>query len=143
MIGEGISSQPSHSSRWNEPVPGPSSEPETTPPSRSNTDAPLDDEQSSESDESDEDSEEPEHDSELAKLVQEGGVRFMNFLLGKAVPPYNELLNSPNHRDWTLHDIAHLPVVQQKKWKTACNEELEALHKQKIFELCDSAPQRP
>jgi len=116
-------------SRQNEPVPGPSSQPNPT--THSDDDALLDDEHAPESE-----------DSEVVlKLAQEGGVRFMNFLLAKAVPPHDELPNPSNIRDWTLRDILHLPA-QQKEWKTACREELDSLHKHKVFELCELPPGR-
>jgi len=108
-------SQSQPKSRQNEPVPGPSSQPNPT--THSDDDAPLDNEHAPESE-----------DSEVVlKLAQEGGVRFMNFLLAKAVPPHDELPNLSNIRDWTLRDILHLPAAQQKEWKTACREELDSL----------------
>ena len=115
-------------SRQNEPVPGPGSQ--LNPTTHSDDDAPLDDEHAPESE-----------DSEVVlKLAQEGGVRFMNFLLAKAVPPHDELPNPSNIRDWTLRDILRLPAAQQKEWKTACHEELDSLHKRKIFELYELPP---
>ena len=72
--------------RQPELVPGPSSQPDPT--TTSDTEAPLDDEQ-----------------GQLTKLVQEGGVRFMNYLLAKAVPPHDKLPNPSNIREWTFRDI--------------------------------------
>ena len=42
-----------------------------------------------------------------------------------------------NVQDWTFHDISKLPKEEQEQWKTACHEELEALHRRKVFELVD------
>ena len=64
------------------PVPGPSSQPS---PSMKN-----------DTDDSNSDSDEQ---SELSKLAREGGVRFMNYLLAKAVPPYGSSPNPLNVRD--------------------------------------------
>jgi hypothetical protein len=102
--------------RLPELVPGSSSQP--TPTTQNDTDAPLDDEQ-----------------AQLIKLSQEGGVKFMNFLLAKAVPPHDELPNTSNIRDWTFRHILRMPAMQQKEWKDACREELEALRKRNVFEL--------
>jgi hypothetical protein len=109
--------------RQPELVPGTSSQP--TPDTHSDTEAPLDDEQ-----------------AQLVKLAQEGGVRFMNFLLAKAVPPHDELPNPSKIREWTLRDVARMPEAQQKEWKDACREELEALRKRNVFELVKLPPGR-
>jgi len=73
----------------------------------------------------------------VAKLAQEGGVDFMRYLLAQALPDANDLLPSPSKpvRDWTFRDIMRMPQLQQKEWKNACHEELEALRKRKVFEL--------
>ena len=108
--------------RQPELVPGSSSQPTPTP---GEADAPLDDEQ-----------------AELITLAREGGVRFMNYLLAKAIPPHNELPNQSNIREWTFRDILRMPTAQQKEWKDACREELEALHKRKVFDLVKLPPGR-
>lgn len=73
---------------------------------------------------------------QMAKLCREGGVDLINYLLAHAVPPVDGL-PIQNVRDWTYRDISRLPLAEQKEWKAACNEELEALHKRKVFELVD------
>jgi hypothetical protein len=109
--------------RQPELVPGTSSRPDPT--TQSDTEAPLDDEQ-----------------AQLVKLVQEGGVRFMHYLLAKAVPPHDELPNTSNIRDWGFRDILRMPAAHQKEWKNACREELEALRKRNVFELVKLPPGR-
>ena len=66
----------------------------------------------------------------LNHLVQEGGVEFIAFLLNKAVPMASD-------QPVFYKDIARLPSQLQKQWKKACQEELEALYKRKVFELAD------
>jgi hypothetical protein len=88
---------------------------------------------------------ESSHDSEdevdqqlLTRLAQEGGVKFQDYLLAKAVPPYD--LGSPdtsNIREWTFRDILRMPKELQEEWKQACCEELASLCKCKVFELVD------
>jgi len=63
-------------------------------------------------------------------LVQEGGVEFIAFLLNKAVPMASDQLVF-------YKDIARLPSQLWEQWKKACQEELEALRKHKVFELAD------
>jgi len=63
-------------------------------------------------------------------LVQEGGVEFIAFLLNKAVPIASDQLVF-------YKDIARLPSQLREQWKKACQEELEALHKCKVFELAN------
>ncbi|KAI0326912.1 hypothetical protein GY45DRAFT_1378894, partial [Cubamyces sp. BRFM 1775] len=66
----------------------------------------------------------------LAQLCREGGVGLINYLLMKAVPPVDENLpDTSNVREWTYRDIACLPPAEQKEWKAACREELEALQR--------------
>jgi hypothetical protein len=56
-------------------------------------------------------------------------------LLSTAIPVKGEdPTNYSNVREWTYHDIEWLPVAQQKKWCAACQEELNALEKRKVFE---------
>ena len=71
----------------------------------------------------------------LAQLAQEGGVEFISHLLAQAVL-LDQSAQTPI-REWTYKDILRLPEAQQKDWKTACYEELEALHKRKVFELVE------
>ncbi|KAJ2973122.1 hypothetical protein NUW54_g12124 [Trametes sanguinea] len=56
----------------------------------------------------------------------------------KAVLPVDDdLPNTSNVREWTYRDITRLPPAEQKEWKAACQEELEALRRRKVFELVD------
>ena len=71
----------------------------------------------------------------VAQLAQEGGVDFVCYLLAQAVPQ-DESTVAPI-REWTYKDILRLPEAQQKEWKIACREELEALRRRKVFELVD------
>ena len=71
----------------------------------------------------------------VAQLAQKGGVDFVCYLLAQAVPQ-DESTVAPI-REWTYKDILRLPEAQQKEWKTACREELEALHRHKVFKLVD------
>src|ERR1700744_5017324 len=74
----------------------------------------------------------------LTRLAQEGGVKFLDYLLAAAVAPYD--LGSPdtsNIREWTFKDILKMPSDQQEEWRAVCHEELESLHKRKVYELVD------
>ena len=74
----------------------------------------------------------------LARLAQEGGVKFLDLLLAKAISPDDP--GSPdtsNIREWTYRDILRMPRDQQEEWRNACREELESLRKRKVFELVD------
>ena len=47
-------------------------------------------------------------------------------------------LESPNSvREWQFRDILKFPKEIQEEWKAACREELEALHRQNVFEVTD------
>ena len=83
-----------------------------------------------------EDVDDPEPQVDVAKLCQEGGVALINYLLLKAIPPI-EPPSQSNIREWTYHDIARLPKAEQTEWQKACEEELEALHRRKVFEIVD------
>lgn len=72
-------------------------------------------------------------DSELAKLCREGGVKFLNFLLNKAVEPSD----GKPLREWTYRDICRLPPAVQTEWRQACHNELDALRRRKVYELVD------
>ena len=63
-------------------------------------------------------------------LVREGGVEFITFLLNKAVP-------MALYQPVFYKDIARLPSQLWEQWKKACQKELEALHKRKVFELAN------
>jgi len=66
----------------------------------------------------------------LNHLVQEEEVEFIAFLLNKAVPMASD-------QPVFYKDIARLPSQLWEQWKKACQKELEALHKHKVFELAD------
>jgi len=66
-------------------------------------------------------------------LVWEGGVEFIAFLLNKVVPLAADQLVF-------YKDIARLPSQLREQWKKACQKELEALHKRKVFELANLPP---
>jgi transposase InsO family protein len=79
----------------------------------------------------------------LARLAQEGGVKFLDLLLAKAVPPFD--LGSPdtsNIREWTFRDIQKMPNDQKQEWRKACREELESLRKRDVYDLVDRPKQR-
>jgi len=69
----------------------------------------------------------------LNRLVREGGVAFIAFLLNKVVPLAAD-------QPVFYKDIARLPSQLREQWKKACQEELEALCKRKVFELADLPP---
>ena len=67
----------------------------------------------------------------MAKLTQEGGAKFMNYLISCTVPATDAQGKFQNNkkpvREWQFQDILRMPDKLQKEWKTACIEELEAL----------------
>jgi len=71
----------------------------------------------------------------LNRLVWEGGVEFIAFLLNKAVPLAAD-------QPVFYKDIARLPSQLREQWKKACQEKLEALRKRKVFELANLPPGR-
>jgi hypothetical protein len=64
------------------------------------------------------------------RVCQEGGVEFLNFLINKVISPNAELTTAP--KEWSLKDIACLPELEQKEWKDACLQELEALKRHDV-----------
>src|SRR6201996_3091849 len=75
---------------------------------------------------------------ELLRLQREGGVKYLDLLLAKAVPAIDsESPDTANIREWTFRDIRKMPSASQKEWKQACREELESLRRRKVFELVD------
>ena len=75
---------------------------------------------------------------DLLRLAKEGGVKYLDQLLAKAVPPTDlESPDTANIREWTFRDILKMPNTTQKEWKQACREELESLRRRKVFELVD------
>jgi hypothetical protein len=78
--------------------------------------------------------------ADMAKMLQEGGNKLINFLLRAAVSSTEasgKLPNVRNVRDWHFKDLMRLPEAARKEWKTACLEELEALRKRNVFKLTD------
>src|SRR6266571_7399069 len=70
----------------------------------------------------------------LTRLAQEGGVKFLDLLLAKAVPLVDlESPDTSNIREWTFRDILKMPSDTQEEWHTACKEELSSLRKCKGF----------
>jgi len=59
----------------------------------------------------------------------EGGVQWINELLSKAISSHDSLPDPAYVRDWTAKDLDRLPADQQKEWRQAQFEELEALRK--------------
>jgi hypothetical protein len=78
-------------------------------------------------------------DELAARLSQEGGVAFMNFLLSSAVPPHDSSLPTPppNVREWQFSDTTRMNPRDREEWRQACNEELDSLRKRNVFELVD------
>ena len=64
---------------------------------------------------------------DILRLQREGGVKFLDYLLAKAVPNSLESPDTAKVREWTFRDILKMPSESQKEWKTACREELESL----------------
>jgi transposase InsO family protein len=101
-------------------------QPKDNPNKQRDIDAPLDDDEAT-----------------LLKLQKEGGVRFILYLVNKAIPRHNNDLPSElNVQNWTFRDILRLPAGEQKKWKDACHEELESLQKRNVYELVKLPPGR-
>ncbi|KAH9008639.1 hypothetical protein EDB85DRAFT_2164076 [Lactarius pseudohatsudake] len=82
------------------------------------------------------------HDSDevdqqlLIRLAQEGGVKFLDLLLAKAVSPLDlESPDTSNIREWTYRDILNMPSEPQEEWHNACKEELASLRKRSVYDL--------
>src|SRR6201984_1837554 len=113
--------------------PGESSTSEPIPQGKSSPDA-----QSENSPEPDEDEVE-----DLLRLQREGGVKYLDYLLAKAVPPMDPVSpDTAKIREWTFRDILKMPSASQKEWKQACREELDSLRRRKVFELTDPPKNR-
>src|SRR5258705_5318555 len=84
-----------------------------------------------------------DNEATLLKLQKEGGVRFILYLVNKAIPRHdNDLPSKLNVQNWTFQDILHLPAAKHKEWKDACYKELESLWKQNVYELVKLPPSR-
>ena len=77
----------------------------------------------------------------MDRLVREGGVEFIQFLLAKALADNGEPLQS-TPREWTFRDILRMPDAERKEWFAACKEEIEALVKRGVIELVPLPPGR-
>ena len=75
----------------------------------------------------------PEED--VQKMCEEGGVNLVRFLMGKALTTQDPQVE--NVCNWSYKDITCLPQAEQKLWQLAYQEELNMLHKHKVFELID------
>ena len=78
--------------------------------------------------------------ADLTKMVQDGGANLTNFLLRAAVSSTDAKGKIPKVskvREWQYRDLMCLPKAVQEEWKTACKEELEALHRCNVFKLTD------
>ena len=74
-------------------------------------------------------------EEDVEKMCEEGGANLVHFLMGKALTTCDP--QNANVRNWSYRDIARLPQAEQKLWRLACQEELDMLHKRKVFELVD------
>ena len=74
-------------------------------------------------------------EEDVEKMCEEGGANLVRFLMGKALTTQDP--QTENVRNWSYKDIACLPQAEQKLWQLACQEELDMLHKRKVFELID------
>ena len=74
-------------------------------------------------------------EEDVQKMCEEGGVNLVHFLIGKALTTQDPQVE--NVHNWSYKDIACLPQAEQKLWQLACQEELDMLHKHKVFELVD------
>jgi hypothetical protein len=72
----------------------------------------------------------------LARLVQEGGVKFLDLLLAKAVPLFD--LGSPdtsNIREWTFRDIQKMPNDQKQEWRKDRPKQRKVIKNRWVFDL--------
>ena len=74
-------------------------------------------------------------EEDVQKMCEEGGANLVHFLMGKALTTQDP--QTENVRNWSYKDITHLPLAEQKLWQLAFQEELNVLHKHKVFELVD------
>ena len=69
----------------------------------------------------------------ITKLIREGGIEFLTFLLNKVV-------SLAKDQPVTYRDIAKFLANLREQWRLACQEELEALHKHKVYKLANLPP---
>jgi hypothetical protein len=72
----------------------------------------------------------------ITRIINEGGNRFVQHLLMKAV----DLSTGINKVPVQFCDIMSLPKQQQEEWKLAYRDELEALTNRHIYEIIDLPP---
>ena len=80
----------------------------------------------------------PSASASKAKMLQDGGAKLINFLLRAAVSLTDAKGIIPDVskvREWQYRDLMCLPKAVQEGWRTACKEELEALHRHNVFKL--------
>jgi hypothetical protein len=75
-------------------------------------------------------------------MCWKGGTQAIIFLLAKAVSPTAQAPTQKSPKEWSYHDLACLNPQELELWRNACNEELDALKKQNIFELVDRPADR-
>ena len=79
-------------------------------------------------------------EEDVQKMCEEGGANLVHYLMGKALTTQDP--QTENIHNWSYKDIACLPQAEQKLWQLACQEELDMLHKCKVFELVDCPQDR-
>jgi len=75
----------------------------------------------------------PSGDEEVARLSQEGGVAFFDFLISKAIVTPKE----KGPKEWTYRDVMGLPAGQLEEWRAACQCEIETLLKRNVFDIVE------
>jgi len=83
-----------------------------------------------------------EEEASLANLCREGGTQVIKFLLSKAVSPTKSSTPTKPPKEWSYHDIACLPEAERNQWRTACDEELEALRRRNVYNLVEQPHDR-
>ncbi|RXW19436.1 hypothetical protein EST38_g6420 [Candolleomyces aberdarensis] len=75
----------------------------------------------------------------LAELCQDGGVGLFDYLLAQAVPDVEieKLPNNKSPRDWTFRDILRMPDSEQREWRLAMADKIDALKSREVFELVE------
>ncbi len=79
---------------------------------------------------------------EMAKLCQEGGSRTCQLFACKSNsirPMMTMFFLDPleNIREWSFRDIQRLSAAEQKEWRKACQDELQALRQRQVYDLVD------
>jgi len=72
-------------------------------------------------------------DEKVARLSQEGGVAFFDFLVSKAIVAPKE----KGPKEWTYRDVMGLPAGQLEEWRGACQREIETLLKRNVFDIVE------